>query len=57
MFQVRNGPFGKPLNFKLHDTRGIETDHGIDCDEINYIVDGHLPDRHQVINNFYRTKV
>ncbi|CAC5404512.1 Interferon-induced protein 44-like [Mytilus coruscus] len=46
-YQVRNGPSGKPMNFRLHDTRGLEADQGIDGQEISYIVDGHLPDRHQ----------
>ncbi|CAG2189890.1 unnamed protein product [Mytilus edulis] len=46
-YQVRNGPSGKPMNFRLHDTRGLEADQGIDGHEISYIVDGHLPDRHQ----------
>lgn len=37
------------MNFRLHDTRGLEADQGIDGHEISYIVDGHLPDRHQVV--------
>jgi hypothetical protein len=49
MYQVRNGPTGKPMHFRLHDTRGLEADQGIDNQEISYIVDGNLPDRHQVL--------
>ena len=49
MYQVRNGPTGKPMHFRLHDTRGLEADQGIDNHEISYIVDGNLPDRHQVL--------
>lgn len=53
MYQVRNGPSGKPMNFRLHDTRGLEADQGIDGHEINFIVDGNLPDRHQVILSIF----
>jgi hypothetical protein len=49
MYQVRNGPTGKPMHFRLNDTRGLEADQGIDNQEISYIVDGNLPDRHQVL--------
>ena len=49
MYQVRNGPTGKPMHFRLHDTRGLEADQGIDNHEISYIVDGNLPDKHQVL--------
>jgi len=48
MYQVRNGQAGKPLNFRLCDTRGLEEDQGIDGNEIGYILDGHVPDKYQV---------
>jgi hypothetical protein len=48
MYQVRNGISGKPMNFRLHDTMGLETDQGIDAHEMCYLLDGNLPDRHQV---------
>ena len=41
------------MNFRLHDTRGLEADQGIDGHEINFIVDGNLPDRHQVILSIF----
>ncbi|CAC5394348.1 unnamed protein product [Mytilus coruscus] len=47
MYQVRDGTSGKPLNFKLHDTRGIEKDQGIDSHELCFLLDGHIPDRYQ----------
>ncbi|CAC5394346.1 unnamed protein product [Mytilus coruscus] len=50
MYQIRNGTSGKPLNFRLHDTRGIEADQGIDGHEMCFLLDGHIPDRHQVFN-------
>jgi hypothetical protein len=48
MYQVRTGISGKPMNFKLHDTIGLEADQGIAEHEICYLLDGNLPDRHQV---------
>ncbi|XP_076099527.1 interferon-induced protein 44-like [Mytilus galloprovincialis] len=47
MYQIRNGPSGTPMDFRLHDTRGLEADQGIDSHEMNYLLDGNLPDRHQ----------
>ncbi|XP_063427095.1 interferon-induced protein 44-like [Mytilus trossulus] len=47
MYQIRNGQSGTPMNFRLHDTRGLEADQGIDSHEMNYLLDGNLPDRHQ----------
>lgn len=48
MYQVRTGISGKPMNFRLHDTIGLEADQGIEAHEICYLLDGNLPDRHQV---------
>ncbi|XP_052103654.1 interferon-induced protein 44-like [Mytilus californianus] len=47
MYQIRNGETGKPMNFRLHDTRGIEADQGVDANEMSYLLDGNIPDRHQ----------
>ncbi|CAC5394351.1 unnamed protein product [Mytilus coruscus] len=47
MYQVRNRTSGKPLNFRLHDTKGIEADQGVDAHEMCFLLDGHIPDRHQ----------
>lgn len=44
------------MNFRLHDTRGLEADQGIDSHEISYMVDGHLPDRHQVLFTYLTMK-
>lgn len=48
MYQIRNTTSGEPLNFRIHDTRGIEADQGIDAHEMCFLLDGHIPDRHQV---------
>ncbi|CAG2189894.1 unnamed protein product [Mytilus edulis] len=47
MYQIRNGETGKPMHFRLHDTRGIEADQGVDANEMAYLLDGNIPDRHQ----------
>lgn len=47
MYPIRDWTSGKPLNFTVHDTRGIEADQGIDAHEICFLLDGHIPDRHQ----------
>ncbi|XP_071162518.1 interferon-induced protein 44-like [Mytilus edulis] len=47
MYQIRNGVSGKPLNFRLHDTRGLEADQGMDAHRMCYLLDGNLPDRFQ----------
>lgn len=46
--QVRNGRFGKPLNFRLCDTKGIEKDDGIDPHEFCFILDGNMPNGYLV---------
>ncbi|XP_076099515.1 interferon-induced protein 44-like [Mytilus galloprovincialis] len=46
-YQIRNGVSGKALNFRLHDTRGLEADQGMDAHGICYLLDGNLPDRFQ----------
>ncbi|XP_071161983.1 interferon-induced protein 44-like [Mytilus edulis] len=48
MYQIRNTTSGEPLNFRIHDTRGIEADQGIDAHEMCFLLDGHIPDRHQL---------
>ncbi|CAC5374796.1 unnamed protein product [Mytilus coruscus] len=47
MYQIRNSVSGKPLNFRLHDTRGLEADQGMDAHGMCYLLDGNLPDRFQ----------
>ncbi|XP_069125502.1 interferon-induced protein 44-like [Argopecten irradians] len=47
MYQIRDGYAGRPLNFRLCDTRGLEEDQGLDDHEICYLLDGHVPDRFQ----------
>ncbi|XP_052106162.1 interferon-induced protein 44-like [Mytilus californianus] len=47
MYQIRNSVSGKPLNFRLHDTRGLEADQGMDAHGMSYLLDGNLPDRFQ----------
>lgn len=49
MYQVRNGRMGKPLNFRLCDTKGLEKDDGIDPHEFCYILDGNMPDKYMVM--------
>ena len=51
MYQVRNGRKGKPLIFRLCDTRGLEKDDGIDTHEFCYISDGNTPDKFMVRNH------
>ncbi|CAG2250104.1 unnamed protein product [Mytilus edulis] len=46
-YQIRNGVSGKALNFRLHDTRGLEADQGMDTHGMCYLLDGNLPDRFQ----------
>ena len=49
-YQVRNGREGKVLNFKIVDTMGLEGENlkGFNPSELPYILDGHVPDCHQV---------
>ena len=48
MYQVRSFSTGKPLNFRLCDTRGLEESQGIDAHDIAYLIDGNVPDGYQV---------
>lgn len=48
MYQIKSGRNGQPMNFRLHDTRGIEPAQGADENEMCYILDGNIPDRYQV---------
>ncbi|CAC5394352.1 unnamed protein product [Mytilus coruscus] len=41
------GVRGKPMNFRLHNTRGIEADQGVDVIEICYLLDGNIQDGYQ----------
>ncbi|XP_052705624.1 interferon-induced protein 44-like [Crassostrea angulata] len=45
-YQVRNCPSGKPLNFRLCDTRGLEEGQGIEAQDVCYILDGNTPDKY-----------
>ena len=49
MYQVRSSSSGKPLNFRLCDTQGLEEGQGIDAHDIVYLLDGNVPDGYQVI--------
>ena len=40
--------FGNFLNFRLCDTRGFEEEFSMDMQEMSFILDGNIPDRHQV---------
>ena len=53
-YQVRDGREGKVLNFEIVDTMGVEGNNGegFDPAELPYILDGHVPDNHQV--NFHQ---
>ncbi|XP_069123072.1 interferon-induced protein 44-like isoform X1 [Argopecten irradians] len=46
-YQVRDGYAGKPLNFRLCDTRGLEEDEGLEDQEIGYLLDGHVPEKYK----------
>ncbi|OWF39881.1 Interferon-induced protein 44-like [Mizuhopecten yessoensis] len=46
-YQVMDGYAGKPLNFRLCDTRGLEEDQGLDDHDIDYLLEGHVPDRYK----------
>ena len=48
MYQVRSFSTGKPLNFRLCDTRGLEESQGIDAQDIAHLIDGNVPDGYQV---------
>lgn len=48
MYQVRKGRSGRPLNFRLCDTKGLEKDDGIDPQEFCYMLDGNMPDKYTV---------
>ncbi|XP_055996052.1 interferon-induced protein 44-like [Ostrea edulis] len=45
-YQVRNGPSGETLNFRLCDSRGLEDDQSIESQEMCYIIDGHIPEKY-----------
>ncbi|KAL5004727.1 hypothetical protein ScPMuIL_018183 [Solemya velum] len=46
-YQVRMGHQGKPLKFRLCDTRGLEEDQGINQSDISFLLEGNIPDRYQ----------
>jgi len=52
-YQVRHGRDGKVLNFKIVDTMGLEEEKrkGFEPSELSYVLDGHVPDNHQVKRN------
>ena len=49
MYQIVSMDTGKPLKFRLCDTRGLEENQGIDSNDIAYLLDGNIPDKYQVI--------
>lgn len=48
MYQIRKGKNRQAMNFRLHDTRGIEADQGIKKKEMCYLLDGNVPDGYEV---------
>ena len=57
MYQVRSFSTGKPLNFRLCDTRGLEESQGIDAHDIAHLIDGQVPDGYQVYFNNPKSKL
>ena len=51
MYQIRGSPYSQPLKLRLCDTRGLEENSGIDAQELNYFLEGHVPDGYQVFVN------
>ena len=49
MYHVRGSTLEKPMKFKLCDTRGLDESQGIDAQELNYLLDGNIPNGYQVI--------
>lgn len=47
MYQILSTETGKPLNFRLCDTRGLEENQGIDANDMSYLLDGNVPDKYQ----------
>ncbi|XP_046567339.1 interferon-induced protein 44-like [Haliotis rubra] len=45
-YKVRSSETGKPLKFRLCDTRGLEEEQGLDATDMVAILDGHLPDKY-----------
>ncbi|KAL3883616.1 hypothetical protein ACJMK2_029861 [Sinanodonta woodiana] len=45
-YQVRSQTTGNPLNFRLCDTCGIEVDKRPDLADLNYLLEGNVPDRY-----------
>ena len=48
MYQVRSSSSGRPLNFRLCDTRGIEENQNKDTNDINFLLEGNVPQGYQV---------
>ncbi|KAK3580670.1 hypothetical protein CHS0354_017948 [Potamilus streckersoni] len=46
-YQVRSNSTGEPFNFRLCDTRGLEEGQGLDVLEVNYLLEGNVPDFYQ----------
>ena len=47
MYRVR-GSSGQPMNFRLCDTRGIEENQEMDANSVSYLLEGNVPEGHQV---------
>ena len=45
---MRQKPDSDPLPWKICDTMGLEKDDGLNETELEYLVDGNIPDRFQV---------
>lgn len=44
MYRVVNSSSGRPLNFRICDTRGLEENQQKDASDIMYLLDGHVPE-------------
>lgn len=47
MYKVRSSLSGQPLNFRLCDTRGIEENQTTDASDVNYMLEGNVPEGYQ----------
>ncbi|XP_060580071.1 interferon-induced protein 44-like, partial [Ruditapes philippinarum] len=47
MYRVRGSALTKPMKFRLCDTRGIEENQGMDGTELNYLLEGNVPNGYQ----------
>ena len=53
-YTFKDGKRGPVLPFKFCDTMGLEEGGGFDTADVPYLLDGNIPDMHQVYYLFYR---